>query len=62
MNLPDCPSCGADTPRRLDGVSADKEVWYWRCDHCGHLWNVSRIDEFKIRHLTPLSTTTRATR
>jgi DNA-directed RNA polymerase subunit RPC12/RpoP len=50
----DCSACGADTPRRLDGTSADKTCWYWRCDHCGHLWTVSKTDDSDIRQITPL--------
>ena len=51
MMPPDCPSCGADTPRRLDGSSADKTVWLWRCDHCGHLWSMSKIADADISPL-----------
>lgn len=51
MMAPDCPSCGADTPRRLDGSSADKGVWYWRCDFCGDIWTVAKSDDANISPL-----------
>jgi len=61
MTDQDCPACGAETPSRLEGTSADKDVWYWRCDDCGHIWTVSKTDETDIRHITPLPPKDRAT-
>jgi len=36
-----CPKCGR-VGRRLDEASRDAYVNYYRCDTCGHVWNVSK--------------------
>jgi len=42
MPIRPCPDCGAPTPRKLDGMSADVQVWYYRCEKCGCVWNVPK--------------------
>jgi len=54
MTEQSCPACGANTLRRFDGISANTDVWYWRCDQCGHIWTVSKTDETDIEHISPL--------
>jgi len=40
MAHPHCPNCDHPTPRWLGGPSQDASVDYYRCDVCGHVWNV----------------------
>ena len=42
MSIRPCPKCQHDTPRLLEGASQDAAVYVYRCDQCGHVWNVSK--------------------
>jgi hypothetical protein len=44
MPIRPCPDCRHQTPRQLQGISPDALVWYYRCDQCGHVWNVEKRD------------------
>lgn len=44
MPVRHCPVCQNPTPRFLEGVSAEALVWYYRCERCGHVWNVQKND------------------
>ena len=44
MPIRPCPECMHPTPRQLENVSADAQVWYYRCDSCGHVWNIPKSD------------------
>jgi rubredoxin len=38
-----CPKCQAPG-RLLESSSQAAEVEYYRCDACGHVWNLSKAD------------------
>jgi uncharacterized Zn finger protein len=37
-----CPSCSVKEGRWLEGSSKDAYVDYFRCDACGHVWNIPK--------------------
>jgi uncharacterized Zn finger protein len=39
-----CLKCGKPTARTLDGISTWRDVSYYRCWTCGHVWSVNRED------------------
>ena len=49
-----CPVCDQPTPRRLDDVSKDAYVNYYRREACGHIWTVNEKDPNRFHHVTPL--------
>ena len=48
-----CPACGKRGPQHLDACSAAASVDYYRCA-CGHVWNVDKRDQSKMRDVTPI--------
>jgi uncharacterized Zn finger protein len=38
----ECPSCSVNRGRWLEGSSKDAYVDYFRCDSCGHVWNIPK--------------------
>ena len=38
-----CVRCTSAEVRRLDYVSQDAWVDYYRCSSCGHVWNVPKV-------------------
>lgn len=42
MPVRPCPICGTQTVRWLEASSAQAYVNYYRCEHCGHVWNVPK--------------------
>jgi uncharacterized Zn finger protein len=43
------PTCGEQTPRLLEDASKDAYVYYYRCEHCGTVWNRPKHAEEPIR-------------
>jgi len=53
MPIRPCPQCQTQTARVLDAASALAHVWYYRCDACGHVWNVPKTNpDGPIVHVT----------
>jgi len=49
-----CPQCQATDTRLLAFNSALSRVDYFRCPHCGHVWNQPKPgDTGAIRDVTP---------
>jgi len=48
-----CPACGRDDSRKLQCISPDVALDYYRCDACGHVWIVF-TDGRPTHHVTPL--------
>jgi uncharacterized Zn finger protein len=44
MPIRPCPKCQTHTARQLEEVSLHASVWYYRCQNCGHVWNVLKTD------------------
>jgi uncharacterized Zn finger protein len=44
-----CPTCGHDAPRLLEESSRDARVNYYRCPHCGTVWNKPKHAEAPIK-------------
>jgi hypothetical protein len=44
-----CPTCRCQTPRLLEAASRDASVNYYRCDHCGTVWNTPKNADNPIR-------------
>jgi uncharacterized Zn finger protein len=44
-----CPTCGEQTPRLLEESSRDAVVNYYRCQHCGTVWNKPKDADGPIR-------------
>jgi len=43
-----CPTCGEQAPRLLEESSRDAVVNYYRCEHCGTVWNKPKDAEDPI--------------
>lgn len=54
--MPPCPNCSGDRGRWLEGSSKDAYVDYFRCDACGHVWNIPKkiFNGFDV-HPTPVN-------
>ena len=50
------PACGYDSSRKLEHISPDTALDYYRCDACGHVW-VTFKDGRPTHHVTPLERT-----
>ena len=46
MDTYSCPHCDERMGRWLEETSRDTYVNYYRCDACGHVWNVSKDDPY----------------
>ncbi len=52
MPVRPCPSCGVETPRKLDAVSDHAHVNYYRCPACGHVWTTTKDGAVILSHVT----------
>ena len=59
MHIQPCPACDRPTARLLDDTSKGAEVNYYTCDPCGHVWTTDKDTGAILRHVTPLTATTR---
>jgi len=54
MPVRPCPQCRNPTARLLESASEHAHVWYYRCEKCGHVWNVPKNDpDATPRPVTP---------
>ena len=54
MPIRACPQCFRATPKHLEASSKDACVNYYRCEGCGHVWNVPKDDPGGVPHaVTP---------
>lgn len=37
--LPPCPKCYAQKPKRLEEIIANSKLRWFRCSQCSHIWN-----------------------
>ena len=51
-----CPACGHEHSRKLEHISPDLALDYYRCDACGHVW-ITFMDGRPTHHVTPLEKT-----
>ena len=42
MSVRPCPHCRNQAARLLDHSSAGADVWYFRCERCGHVFAVRK--------------------
>jgi uncharacterized Zn finger protein len=52
-----CPTCGLEAPRLLEESSRDAVVNYYRCEHCGTVWNKPKNAEEPIKIVMRYPTT-----
>lgn len=44
MPVRPCPVCQHPAPRVLEALTEIAEVIYYRCDKCGNVWHVTKLD------------------
>ena len=44
MTVRPCPKCDNTEPRWLEWASFEATVDFYRCQTCGHVWNVDKQD------------------
>jgi predicted RNA-binding Zn-ribbon protein involved in translation (DUF1610 family) len=49
LDIQQCPTCGEQAPRLLEASSRDAVVNYYRCPHCGTVWNKSKDADAPVR-------------
>jgi hypothetical protein len=54
MPIQPCPNCGRQVARRLESSSQWAHVNYYICEHCGHIWTISKDASGRVTHVTPL--------
>ena len=47
-----CPACDHGAPQLLSNVSSHRDVTYYRCETCGHVWVVFK--DGSVHHVMPL--------
>jgi uncharacterized Zn finger protein len=49
-----CPACGSILSLWLEQLSSHLQLDYYRCESCGHVWNVAKEDPAGTPPVPPL--------